>query len=401
MVTPGGARPARVAPTPSDLAHWFGECYRRDPDLIWRAPGRVNLIGEHTDYNDGLVLPFALDRGVLAAVAARADGLLEVRSRQEPGEVTSVRVDRLAPGNVAGWAGYAAGAVWALRAAGHDIGGASLAIDSDLPIGAGLSSSAALCCATVSALAALAARAGAAMPSRSEIAAMARSAEADYVGMPCGIMDQSASMLCEAGQALLLDCRSGESSDVPLDPAAAGLQIVMADTGVRHVLADGQYAARREQCRQAAELLGVPALREVTGVSGLTALTDPVLARRARHVVTEIARVTQAADLLRAGRLADCGSLLTASHASLRDDFQVSWPEADIAVDAALSAGAVGARMTGGGFGGCVLVLLPADRRPAVTAAISTALANRAAPAGIWFLAAQPARGAREVWSRG
>jgi galactokinase len=395
MLTPGGAQPGQAGLTPSHLAYWFGQCFGREPDLIWHAPGRVNLIGEHTDYNDGLVLPFALHRGVLAAVAARADGLLEVRSRQARGEVTSVRVDRLAPGNVTGWAGYAAGAIWALRTAGYDIGGASLAIDSDLPIGSGLSSSAALCCAIVNAVAALG---GAAMPSRPEIAAMARSAEADYVGMPCGIMDQSASMLCEAGQALLLDCRSGESSGVPLDPAAAGLQIVMADTGVRHVLADGQYAARREQCRRAAESLGVPALREVEDLSRLSALADPVLARRARHVVTEIARVAQTADLLRSGRLADCGDLLTASHASLRDDFQVSWPEADIAVDAALSAGALGARMTGGGFGGCILVLLPVGRHAAVTAAIGDALAN---PAGVWFLTAEPARGAREVWSSG
>jgi galactokinase len=395
---PGGAPPAQGSPTPSRLAHWFRECYGREPDLIWHAPGRVNLIGEHTDYNGGLVLPFALARGVLAAVADRGDGLLEVCSRQVPGEAPSVRLDRLQPGGVTGWAAYAAGAAWALRAAGYDVPGASIAVDSDLPVGAGLSSSAALCCAVVSALAALAARAGARMPPRTEIAAIARSAEADYVGMPCGIMDQSASMLGEAGHALLLDCGSGESSLVPIDPAATGLQVVMADTGVRHALADGQYAARREQCRQAAELLGVTALREVTDVSALSALPDPVLLRRARHVVSETRRVAQAAALLRAGRLAECGAVLTASHASLRDDFEVSWPAADRAVASAMSAGALGARMTGGGFGGCVLVLLPADRYAAVTEAIRCALADRAAEAGDWFLTAEPAPGAREVW---
>jgi galactokinase len=401
MAAPGNAKPAGVAPKPSHLAHWFGECYGGEPALIWHAPGRVNLIGEHTDYNQGLVLPFALARGVLAAAAARGDGLLEVRSRQVPGETTSIRLDRLEPGGVTGWAGYVAGAAWALRLAGYDIEGASIAVDSDLPIGAGLSSSAALCCAVVSVLAGLAARAGAPMPSRTEIAAMARSAEADYVGMPCGIMDQSASMLSRAGHALLLDCRSGESSAVPLDPAGAGLQIVVADTGVRHVLADGQYAARREQCQHAAELLGVASLREVTDVSALTALPDPMLMRRARHVVAETGRVAQAVAMLRAGRLADCGDLLTASHASLRDDFEVSWPAADIAVEVALSAGALGARMTGGGFGGCVLALVPAERHAVVTAAIRAALADRAAPAGVWFLTAEPACGAREVWSSG
>ncbi len=398
---PGTARAAHGSPTPSQLAHWFGECYGREPDLIWHAPGRVNLIGEHTDYNNGLALPFALARGVLAAAADRGDALLEVRSRQVPGETISVRLDLLQPGGVTGWAGYAAGAAWALRTAGYDVRGASIAVDSDLPAGAGLSSSAALCCAVVSALAALAARAGARMPPRAEIAAMARSAEADYVGMPCGIMDQSASMLCEAGHALLLDCGSGQSSLVPLDPAATGLQVVVADTGVRHLLADGQYAARREQCRRAAELLGVTALREVSDVSALTALPDPLLVRRARHVVSETGRVAQAAALLRAGRLADCGGLLTASHASLRDDFQVSWPAADIAVEAALSAGALGARMTGGGFGGCVLVLVPADRRAAMTAAIRGALADRTGQAAVWFLTTEPARGALEVWRSG
>ncbi len=398
MASPGGTPAAEGSPTPSGLARWFGECYGREPDLIWHAPGRVNLIGEHTDYNGGLVLPFALARGVLAAVAGRGDGLLEVRSRQAPREAASVRLDRLQPGSVTGWAGYAAGAAWALRTAGYEVPGTSIAVDSDLPIGAGLSSSAALCCAIVSVLAALAARAGARMPSRTEIAAMARSAEADYVGMPCGIMDQSASMLCEAGHALLLDCGSGKSSLVPIDPAAVGLQVVMASTGVPHVLADGQYAARREQCQQAAELLGVAVLREVTDVSALTVLPDPVLLRRARHVVTESSRVAQAARLLRAGRLADCGGLLSASHASLRDDFEVSWPAADRAVEAALSAGALGARMTGGGFGGCVLVLLPADRRAAAKEAICGALADGAAEAGVWFLTAEPAPAAREVW---
>jgi galactokinase len=375
------------------LAAWFARRYAAPPALIWHAPGRVNLIGEHTDYNDGLVLPFALRRGVLAAAAARPDGVLALCSRQVPGDAVTVRLDRLAPGAVSGWAGYVAGAAWALAEAGYRVPGANVAIDSDLPIGAGLASSAALSCAAVSALAALARGPG---PSRPEIAALGRRAEADFVGMPCGIMDQSAAMLCAAGHALLLDCRTGATSAVPLDPASAGLQLLVADTGVRHELADGQYAARREQCEQAARLLGVGSLRDVAGAGQLAALPDPVLRRRARHVVSENGRVELIAARLRAGRLADCGGLLTDSHRSLRDDFEVSWPEADAAVDAAIRAGALGARMTGGGFGGCILALLPAGRTAAVKAAISRALpAAGPAPA---FLIAEPAAAARLVW---
>ncbi|MGO8961220.1 MAG: galactokinase [Streptosporangiaceae bacterium] len=377
---------------PQWLADWFTASFGAPPELIWHAPGRVNLIGEHTDYNGGLVLPFALGRGVLAAVASRPGGLLELRSRQVPDEVASVRLDQLRPGAVTGWAGYVAGAAWALRAAGCPLDGASVAVDADLPIGAGLSSSAALTCSVVSCLAALAG----AGPSRPEIAALARRAETDFVGMPCGIMDQSAAMLCEAGHALLLDCRSGESAAVPLDPGRHGLELLVIDTGVRHELADGQYAARRGQCERAAELLGVASLRDVPDTAGLAALPDPVLVRRARHVVTENRRVERVAALLRAGRLADCGELLTQSHVSLRDDFEVSWPAADRAVDVALAAGAAGARMTGGGFGGCVIVLLPAERVSAVEAAVSDALAGQAiAPA---FLLARPGAGAHAAW---
>jgi galactokinase len=390
-------RPPGAAVGVPGLAAWFAECYGARPELIWHAPGRVNLIGEHTDYNNGLVLPFALGAGVAAAAAASTDGLLELRSRQFPAQTSSIRLAQLRPGAVSGWAGYAAGAAWALRTAGYPVGGARMCIDSDLPVGAGLASSAALCCAVVSCLAALAAPAARASPDRAEIAALARRAEADFVGMPCGIMDQSASMLCEAGHALLLDCASGRSTLVPFRPASAGLRVMVADTGVRHVLADGQYAARRSQCQQAARLLGAASLGEITDDGELAGLLDPVLLRRARHVVTENRRVRRVVALLQAERLADCGELLTASHASLRDDFEVSWEAADLAVDAALSAGALGARMTGGGFGGCVLVLLPADRYATVTTAIIGALAGRtAAPPA--FRTAEPAFGASQVW---
>jgi galactokinase len=386
---------------PDQIEDWFGQCYGQPPEVAWRAPGRVNLIGEHTDYNAGLVLPFALGKSVLAVAAGRDDGMLALCSRQAPGQDAAIRLDRLEPGSVSGWAAYPAGVAWVLRSVvgqlggrlGGRLGGASLAIDSDLTPGAGLASSAALECAVAAALAELAGL----RLTGPELAALARRAENDFVGVPCGIMDQSASMLCQAGHALLLDCRTGEHAAVPLDPSAAGLQLMIIDTGVRHELAGGQYAVRRRQCQAAAALLGVSSLREVTETAGLDALADPLLKRRARHVVTENHRVEQTVRLLRAGRLAECGPLLSRSHLSLRDDFEVSWPEADIAVDAALAAGALGARMTGGGFGGCVLALLPADRVAAITVGVRSSLAAAGRPEPT-FRPAKPGPGAHRVW---
>jgi galactokinase len=282
----------------------------------------------------------------------------------------------LAPGSVPGWAGYAAGVAWSLREAGHAVGGARIAIDSDLPAGAGLSSSAALECAVALALTGLyglpVAAAG--------LAALARRAENDFAGVPCGIMDQSASLLCTRGHALLLDCRSLETRQVPLDLAAAGLDLLVLDTRARHEHAGGSYADRRRACERAAALLGVPALRDVTDLAAPDRLEDPVLRRRARHVITENRRVREAAALLRSGAAAGVGELLAASHRSLRDDFEVSWPEADAAVDAALAAGALGARMMGGGFGGSVIVLGPAARSAAVVAAVAAGFGRRGWP---------------------
>src|SRR5215472_2309246 len=300
---------------------WFGDWFGGRPEQLWVAPGRANLIGEHTDYNQGLVLPFALDLGVTVAAGRRVDGMLAIRSRQAPDAPADLPLADLAPGAVTGWAAYPAGVAWALREDGHPLaGGASLAVDSDLPEGAGLSSSAALECAAALALDGLH---GLDLP-RPRLATLAQRAENDFVGVPSGIMDQSASLLSRAGHALLLDCRTGVTADVPLDPAAAGLALLIVDTG-------------------------------------------------ARHVVTENGRVKQAVALLTGGDLAEVGTLLYASHASLRDDFEVSWPEADVAVEAARAAGALGARMMGGGFGGSVLALVPADQRAAVEEAVAAA----------------------------
>ena len=338
-------------------ARRFGRRFGAAPDGIWQAPGRVNLIGEHTDYNDGYALPFAIGARVSVAAGRRADGLIALTSCQQGDYEIRIPLAGLVPGSVRGWAAYPAGVAWAMLSAGHPVGGASLAIDATLSPGAGLSSSAALECAVALALAELYQ-----LPAgRGELAVLARRAENDFAGAPTGIMDQMAVLFCRQAHALLLDCRSLETAQVPLDPAAAGLATMIIDTRARHELTGGGYASRRRACQEAASMLGVSSLRDMPDDAALARLADPLLRRRARHVVTENRRVVRTAELLSAGEVASIGPLLTASHASLRDDFEVSWPEADAAVDTALEAGALGARMTGGGFGGSVIVLLPAD----------------------------------------
>jgi len=362
------------------------------PDGVWLAPGRANLMGEHTDYNDGFVLPFALSQATTAAAARRTDGRLLLCSRQEPDAVVEIALDGLAPGAVTGWGAYPAGVAWALRSAGYQVPGACIAIDSDVPAGAGLSSSAALECATALALTELD---GVLVP-RGELTAIARRAENEFVGVPSGIMDQSASLLSQAGHALLLDCRSLDRSQVPFDPAAAGSRLLLINTRARHDLSDGGYGRRRAECEEAARLLGISSLRDLTDAGDTARLADPVLRRRARHVVTDNQRVLQVTGLLRGSPVdlrgspvdlrgspgdhrdtyREIGRLLTQAHASLRDDFEISWPEADAAVEAALAAGALGARMMGGGFGGCVLALVPETASGPVRGAVSEAYAR-------------------------
>ena len=358
---------------------------------VWFAPGRANLMGEHTDYNEGFVLPFALAQGVTATTTARADGLLALRSRQKPGEQVTVALAELAPGSVTGWAAYPAGVAWALRSAGFDIAGASIDIDSDLPVGAGVSSSAALECSVALALCSLS---GVSVP-REQLALLAKRAENDFVGAPTGIIDQSAALLCEEGHAMLLDCGTLGRTQVPFRPSACGAVALIIDTRVTHALVAGEYAGRRAECEQAARLLGVPALGRILNPALADRLADPVLRRRARHVITDSARARAIADALEAAALeaaaleepvaaerdtageaaADTlryiGALLTEGHASLRDDFEVSWPEADATVTAALEAGAYGAKMIGGGFGGSVLALIPQNREATVRSILS------------------------------
>jgi galactokinase len=370
--------------------------YGDRPGGLWAAPGRVNLIGEHTDYNDGFVLPFALPHSTVVAAAAVSGRRWTMWSEQQPGERTSFgETDVTEPGRVTGWSAYLAGVVWALRDAGFEVPGARLAIASDVPPGAGLSSSAALEAAALTALVDLG---GLDLPEH-ERPALAQRAENVYAGMPCGIMDQAASIRCRTGHALFLDCRSLDVEHVPFDLAAAGLAVLVIDSRAPHTHVTGEYAARRAACESAAARLGVPALRDVT-VDDLDAalgrLDDAVVRRRVRHVVTENRRVLDTVALLRAGDIRAIGPLLTASHASMRDDFEITVPEIDTAVEAALAAGAYGARMTGGGFGGCVLALVDADAADGLALAVTEAYASRGYPAPDFFTAV-PGPGARRL----
>ncbi|MFB7633475.1 galactokinase [Streptomyces sp. NPDC056149] len=365
-----------TAPGAARTAAAFRQEYGAAPAGVWAAPGRVNLIGEHTDYNAGFVMPLALPHTTLAAAAPRTDGLLRLTSDGALGGTVELRLDDLRRTPDAGWAAYPAGVAWALREAGHRIGGADLYFTSTVPLGAGLSSSAALEVATALALDDLH---GLGLP-RPELALLAQRAENAFVGVPCGIMDQTAAACCTAGHALFLDTRDLTHRHVPFDSAAAGLRLLVVDTRVRHQLGDGAYAERRAGCERGARALGVRALRDVPVALLPEALAkladDPAVRDLVRHVVTENDRVEQAVAHLDAGRPRAIGPVLTAGHASLRDDFKVSCPELDLAVEVAEAAGALGARMTGGGFGGSALVLVEEAAAEPVTDALRSAFAT-------------------------
>ncbi len=331
----------------------------------WAAPGRVNLIGEHVDYNEGVVLPFALQ--FLTITRATARGRDTVCASSEGVGSAEFPVDAR-PGDVDGWGAYVAGVVWALRQRGGDLPGLDLAITSDVPLGAGLSSSAALTCSVT---AAISDECDLGL-TREQAAEVSRAAENDFVGVPTGAMDQLASLLCEADFAMLLDCRSMQTRQIRFDPAGAGLTLMLIDTAARHSLVGSEYADRRRDCEEAAARLAVPSLRDAT-LSQVAKLPTDRLRRRARHVVTEIQRVADVAAVLQAGHPADIGASLTASHESLRDDFAVSCEELDVTVDAAVSAGALGARMVGAGFGGCVIALCRSANEQSVLRAVRAA----------------------------
>lgn len=381
----------------------FTERFDAVPLGTWSAPGRVNLIGEHTDYNDGFVLPFAIQHRTHVALGTRADGVIRVASTfaDDAVEVPLAELNALFPDGretVAEWARYPLGVAWALqRAAGRDpvtLVGVDLAFASDVPVGAGLSSSAAIEGATASALAAI----WGIDLDRTALARVGRTAENEAVGAPTGIMDQMASMLGRADAAIFLDCRSLEAEVIDLGFADAGLELVVIDTGVSHSHATGGYGERRAACERGAEAMGASALRDVSvaDLERAQELLDDVTFRRVRHVVTENQRVLDTVAALAAEGPASVGPLLVASHASMRDDFEISVPELDTAVEAALAAGAIGARMTGGGFGGAAIALVARDGVGAVTDAVTAAFADAGFAAPTIFTVAPSAGAARD-----
>ncbi|RVW10299.1 galactokinase [Prescottella agglutinans] len=346
----------------TEQADTAADVFRRefdaDPAGVWAAPGRVNLIGEHVDYAGGLCLPIALPHNTVVAVSPRTDGRIRLRSTD--GDPWDGCLDDIGPGRPAGWASYPAGVIWALRENGvlaDGFGGVDAAFASAVPIGAGLSSSAALECSLALALAPDA--------DRTALAAACVRAENEVALAPTGGMDQAASLRASEGHALLLDSASGAASDVPFD--SDGLSLLVIDTRAPHRLVDGQYAKRRASVERAARRLDVASLRELAdrgrdGMDAVRSLKDDVLRRRAWHVISEIARVRLAVRALESGDFDEFGRLLYASHMSLSRDFEVSCPELDNAVEATMIAGALGARMTGGGFGGSAIALVPTGR---------------------------------------
>jgi galactokinase len=359
----------------------------------WQAPGRVNLIGEHTDYNAGFALPFAIEQACTARVSRHDEPEVMVTSAQRENAVRVPLAD-LEPGR-GGWAGYALGAAWVLVRMGVQIPGLRIELDSTVPTGGGLSSSAALVCSVSTALNDLLSL----DLSGAQLLALTRSVENDYVGAPTGGVDQLAALNCTEGHALFCDMRSLEVQQVPFDLDTAGLAILVVDTRAEHRHASGEYRARRAGCERAAALLGVNALRDIALAdldAALTPLPSEELRRYTRHIVTENERVLQTVDLLRTHRLDQIGPLLTASHESLRDDYRVSIPELDVAVGALLGAGALGARMTGGGFGGSVIGLLPAAAVDTATHAALAAFSQHGFGAPAAFIA-RPMPGAHRV----
>lgn len=370
----------------------FRATYGKEPAGVWAAPGRVNLIGEHTDYNAGLCLPIALPHRTFIALAPREDTTVHVVSDVAPDKVAEADLDGLQAGGVEGWAAYPVGVAWAMREAGFDVvKGFDAAFASCVPLGSGLSSSAAMTCSTALALDDVYGLGyGSTDAGRVTLIDMAIRSENDMAGASTGGLDQNASMRCSMGHAIRLDCRPGLTALESVSPEAFdldkyGLELLVLDTQAPHQLNDGQYAKRRATCEEAARILGVDNLRvtaeEVAAAEDSAAALDGVLAKlddetmkkRVRHVVTEIARVDRFIEAFANGDIAEAGRLFNASHDSLRDDYEVTVDELDVAVDTARANGAYGARMTGGGFGGSIIALVNKGEGHAIAQKIADA----------------------------
>jgi galactokinase len=372
----------------------FVERYGREPLGLWSAPGRVNLIGEHTDYNDGFVFPFAIDRRTVVALAPREDGVIRVGSTFAA-DVEERTVASLSPDRISGWSAYPFGVAWALTQHGADasvVPGFDAYFASDVPVGAGLSSSAAI----ESAVAVALNEVWGLEFNKRTLARAGQLAENQVVGAPTGIMDQSASLFGQQDAGVFLDCRSLDAEVIPLGFAGTGLEILIIDTKVSHSHADGGYKDRRASCELGAAAMGVESLRDLSAddLRRAESLLDDVTFRRVRHVVTENQRVLDTVRTLREEGARAIGALLDESHVSMRDDFEISVPELDLAVATAQASGAIGARMTGGGFGGAAIALVPTELVPDVSAAVSAAFADAGYTAPDQF-AVRPSEGAR------
>ena len=377
----------------SSIEEKFLETFGEQPDLVAAAPGRVNLIGEHIDYSEGFVLPFAIKDRTLVAARKRDDSIVRVASAQRRNKIITVDINEVKPGLKGEWERYALGVLWSMGVKS----GVDLLIDGHVPLGAGLSSSAALECSVATAMNHLFDMGF----SLEELARLTQKAENQYVGVPCGIMDQSVSLMATNGFALLLDCRDLSTRNIPFDVASHGLELLIIDTQAHHALTDGGYAERRASCESVAAKLGVKSMRELTREQ-LDSSQDKLSESeyiRARHAVTEMKRVLDCVEALASEDFTQVGQLLNQSHNSLRDDYTVSCPELDTAVEASLAAGALGARMVGGGFGGSAIALIQASKTSQTISAVEKAFADKKFKAPRFFTSL-PSQGA-ELLSRG
>ena len=376
----------------SQIEKKFLETFGAEPDLVAAAPGRVNLIGEHIDYSDGFVLPFAIKDRTLVAARKRGDSTVRIASAQRRNKIVTVDISKVKPGLKGEWERYALGVLWALGVKE----GVDLLIDGHVPLGAGLSSSAALECSVATAMNHLFDLGY----NLEELARLTQKAENQYVGVPCGIMDQSVSLMATQGSALLLDCRDLTTKNIPFDVASSGLELLIIDTQAHHALTDGGYAERRASCESVVAKLGISSLRELSmeqleNSRGLLTETEFV---RARHAVTEMKRVLECVEALSNSDFAKVGQLINQSHTSLRDDYTVSCPELDTAVEAALAAGALGSRMVGGGFGGSAIALIQASKTTETIKSVEKAFSSKGFKAPRFFTSL-PSQGA-ELLSR-